>query len=56
MAEVWSTSTAVTLSSDHKKLFICFKKNQQAIADIFNEGLKKIDAAKIQADYLAGLK
>ncbi|TVV43190.1 ABC transporter substrate-binding protein [Thalassolituus sp. C2-1] len=41
---------------EDKKLFICFKKNQQAIADIFNEGLKKIDAAKIQADYLAGLK
>ena len=41
---------------EDKKLFICFKKNQQAIADIFNEGLKKIDAEKIQADYLAGLK
>ena len=41
---------------ENKKLFICFKKNKQAMADIFNEGLTKIDAAKIQADYLAGLK
>ncbi|MCD8522104.1 MAG: transporter substrate-binding domain-containing protein [Saccharospirillaceae bacterium] len=41
---------------EDKKLFICFKKDKQAMADIFNEGLKKIDAAKIQADYLAGLK
>ncbi|WP_430459683.1 substrate-binding periplasmic protein [Thalassolituus sp. LLYu03] len=41
---------------EDKKLFVCFKHTQSDIAKIFNEGLTKIDVAKIQADYLAGLK
>ncbi len=41
-----------------KKLHICFSKTEEGgkLAAIFNEGLKKIDAAKIVQDYLANLK
>jgi polar amino acid transport system substrate-binding protein len=39
---------------ENKKLFICFKKNIQGekLAKIYNEGLKKIDIAKIMKQYL----
>ena len=41
---------------ENKQLYVCFKKSRPEVARLFNEGLQKIDAAKIQADYLAGLK
>lgn len=45
-----------TLLED-KKLYICFKNNKQgkALADIYNQGLKKIDVKAIMAKYLSNI-
>lgn len=40
---------------ENKQLYVCFKKSRPEVARLFNEGLQKIDAAKIQADYLSRL-
>lgn len=41
---------------EDKKLYVCFKNANKDIADIFNEGLKKIDVQKVQAEYLAKMR
>lgn len=41
---------------EDKQLFVCFKKSHAHLAGIFNQGLKKIDAQKIQAEYLAKMR
>lgn len=41
---------------EDKKLYVCFKNANKDIADIFNEGLKKIDVQKVQQDYLAKMR
>lgn len=41
---------------ENKQLYVCFKKSHAQLAGIFNQGLKKIDAQKIQAEYLAKMR
>lgn len=42
---------------EEKKLFICFSRSpeNERLRDLFNEGLRKIDAANIMRDYLQRL-
>lgn len=41
---------------EDKQLFVCFKKSHAGLAEIFNQGLQKIDVQKIQAEYLAKMR
>jgi len=38
-----------------KKLFVCFKRSRPDLAKVLDEGLRRIDVQRLQAEYLANL-
>ena len=40
---------------ENKQLFVCFKRTYPHLADVLNEGLQRIDVARIQQEYMSDM-